>query len=85
LPAYPPRGLAIASKYRNAGQTCVCTNRILVQDGVYDAVEKVEAHIAAPSRRAPLEYGIVGINEGIILPARSALRRHQGKRHRPLV
>jgi succinate-semialdehyde dehydrogenase / glutarate-semialdehyde dehydrogenase len=46
LPAYPPRGLAIASKYRNAGQTCVCANRILVQDGVYDAVEKVEAHIA---------------------------------------
>jgi len=37
---------AIASKYRNTGQTCVCTNRVLVQDGVYDAfsaklVEKV--------------------------------------------
>ena len=28
---------ALASKYRNTGQTCVCTNRILVQDGVYDA------------------------------------------------
>jgi succinate-semialdehyde dehydrogenase/glutarate-semialdehyde dehydrogenase len=28
---------AIASKYRNTGQTCVCTNRILVQDAVYDA------------------------------------------------
>ena len=28
---------AIQSKYRNSGQTCVCTNRILVQDGVYDA------------------------------------------------
>jgi succinate-semialdehyde dehydrogenase / glutarate-semialdehyde dehydrogenase len=28
---------AIGSKYRNAGQTCVCVNRILVQDGVYDA------------------------------------------------
>jgi succinate-semialdehyde dehydrogenase/glutarate-semialdehyde dehydrogenase len=28
---------AIASKYRNAGQTCVCANRILVQDTVYDA------------------------------------------------
>jgi succinate-semialdehyde dehydrogenase/glutarate-semialdehyde dehydrogenase len=28
---------ALASKYRNAGQTCVCANRILVQDGVYDA------------------------------------------------
>jgi succinate-semialdehyde dehydrogenase/glutarate-semialdehyde dehydrogenase len=28
---------AMASKYRNAGQTCVCANRLLVQDGVYDA------------------------------------------------
>jgi len=28
---------AMASKYRNAGQTCVCVNRILVQDEVYDA------------------------------------------------
>jgi len=28
---------AIASKYRNAGQTCVCANRIFVQAGVYDA------------------------------------------------
>ncbi len=28
---------AMASKYRNAGQTCVCANRILVQDRVYDA------------------------------------------------
>lgn len=27
---------AIASKYRNTGQTCVCTNRLLVQSGVYD-------------------------------------------------
>jgi succinate-semialdehyde dehydrogenase/glutarate-semialdehyde dehydrogenase len=27
----------IASKYRNAGQTCVCANRILVQDGIFDA------------------------------------------------
>ena len=26
----------IASKYRNSGQTCVCTNRLLVQDGVYE-------------------------------------------------
>jgi succinate-semialdehyde dehydrogenase/glutarate-semialdehyde dehydrogenase len=28
---------AMASKYRNAGQTCVCANRLLVQDGIYDA------------------------------------------------
>lgn len=27
---------AMASKYRNAGQTCVCANRLLVQDGVYE-------------------------------------------------
>jgi len=27
---------ALASKYRNAGQTCVCANRLYVQDGVYD-------------------------------------------------
>ncbi len=30
----------MASKYRNTGQTCVCANRILVQDGVYDAFAK---------------------------------------------
>jgi len=28
---------AMISKYRNAGQTCVCANRILVQEGIYDA------------------------------------------------
>ena len=33
---------ALISKYRNAGQTCVCSNRLLVQDSVYDAfVEKL--------------------------------------------
>ncbi|WP_417834799.1 NAD-dependent succinate-semialdehyde dehydrogenase [Thalassospira xiamenensis] len=38
---------AIASKYRNAGQTCVCANRILVQEGVYDAfAEKLAAAVA---------------------------------------
>jgi succinate-semialdehyde dehydrogenase/glutarate-semialdehyde dehydrogenase len=31
---------AIASKFRNTGQTCVCANRILVQDSVYDAFAK---------------------------------------------
>ena len=31
---------ALASKYRNTGQTCVCANRLLVQDGVYDAFTK---------------------------------------------
>jgi succinate-semialdehyde dehydrogenase / glutarate-semialdehyde dehydrogenase len=37
---------AIASKYRNAGQTCVCSNRLYVQAGVYDAfVEKLAARV----------------------------------------
>ena len=37
---------AIASKYRNAGQTCVCANRMLVQAGVYDAfAEKLAARV----------------------------------------
>ncbi len=37
---------AIASKYRNAGQTCVCANRILVQDSVYDKFAKKLAEAA---------------------------------------
>ncbi|MEO7953989.1 MAG: NAD-dependent succinate-semialdehyde dehydrogenase [Polaromonas sp.] len=37
---------AMASKYRNAGQTCVCANRIYVQDGVYDEfVQKFAAKV----------------------------------------
>jgi succinate-semialdehyde dehydrogenase/glutarate-semialdehyde dehydrogenase len=37
---------AIASKYRNTGQTCVCANRLLVQDGVYDAfAQKLAARV----------------------------------------
>jgi len=39
---------AVMSKYRNAGQTCVCTNRFLVQDGVYDEfVEKLTTAVNA--------------------------------------
>jgi succinate-semialdehyde dehydrogenase / glutarate-semialdehyde dehydrogenase len=39
---------AIASKYRNAGQTCVCANRIYVQDSVYDVfATKFTAKVAA--------------------------------------
>ena len=39
---------AIASKYRNTGQTCICANRILVQDGVYAAfAEKLSSAVQA--------------------------------------
>ncbi|RUM96639.1 NAD-dependent succinate-semialdehyde dehydrogenase [Pseudaminobacter arsenicus] len=38
---------AIVSKYRNAGQTCVCANRLFAQDGIYDAfVEKLALRVA---------------------------------------
>ncbi len=38
---------AIASKYRNTGQTCVCTNRLLIQSGIYDAfAEKLAAAVS---------------------------------------
>src|SRR5690242_20824867 len=43
---------AIASKYRNAGQTCVCANRILVQDGVYEAFAKRLAETAGADRKS---------------------------------
>lgn len=39
---------AMASKYRNAGQTCICANRILVQSSIYDEfMEKYRAKVAA--------------------------------------
>ena len=51
---------AIASKYRNTGQTCICTNRFLVQDSVYDAfVEKLTAKVKAMKQGGGFEDGVV--------------------------
>jgi succinate-semialdehyde dehydrogenase/glutarate-semialdehyde dehydrogenase len=51
---------AIASKYRNAGQTCVCANRIYVQEGVYEAfVEKFAAKVKAFKVGNGFEDGVV--------------------------
>jgi succinate-semialdehyde dehydrogenase/glutarate-semialdehyde dehydrogenase len=44
---------ALASKYRNTGQTCVCANRFLVQDGIYDAFAAKFAAAAAKLNPAP--------------------------------
>ena len=44
---------AMASKYRNAGQTCVCANRLLVQDGVYDAFAAKLAEAVAKLKVGP--------------------------------
>ncbi|HUD91378.1 NAD-dependent succinate-semialdehyde dehydrogenase [Sphingobium sp.] len=44
---------AMVSKFRNAGQTCVCANRILVQDGVYDAFAEKLAKAVSALKVAP--------------------------------
>jgi len=50
---------AIQSKYRNAGQTCVCANRFLVQAGIYDAfAEKLAAASKALKVGNGLENGV---------------------------
>jgi len=53
---------AMASKYRNAGQTCVCANRILVQSGIYDRfaaalVEAVKKLNVGPGTEAGVAIG----------------------------
>lgn len=51
---------AIAAKFRNAGQTCVCTNRFYVQSSVYGVfVEKFVAAVKALKVGSPLEAGVV--------------------------
>ncbi|HVZ07762.1 NADP-dependent succinate-semialdehyde dehydrogenase [Rhodopila sp.] len=50
---------AMASKYRNTGQTCVCANRLLVQDGVYDAfAQKLKAAVEAMKVGNGMEPGV---------------------------
>jgi len=43
----------MASKFRNAGQTCVCANRILVQDGIHDAFAEKLAKAVSALKIAP--------------------------------
>ncbi|MFD0986273.1 NAD-dependent succinate-semialdehyde dehydrogenase [Methyloligella solikamskensis] len=51
----------LASKYRNAGQTCVCANRILVQSGIYD-------RFADALLEAIQSYGVgSGLEEGTVI------------------
>lgn len=53
---------AVASKFRNAGQTCICANRFYVQDGVYDAfvaglAQEVEAMRVGRGTSAGVDVG----------------------------
>ena len=67
---------AFASKYRNAGQTCVCSNRLYVQSGVYDEfVEK----FAAKVKTAKVGNGFEdGVNQGPLIEeaALEKVQRH---------
>ena len=67
---------AIASKYRNAGQTCVCANRLYVQDGVYDEfVKKFAAKVQALKVGNGFEDGV--LQGPLIEPAAVAkVQRH---------
>jgi succinate-semialdehyde dehydrogenase/glutarate-semialdehyde dehydrogenase len=51
---------AIASKYRNTGQTCVCANRLLVQDGVYGEFSE---KLAAAVGKLRVGDGLKGVTE----------------------
>ncbi len=67
---------AIASKYRNAGQTCVCANRLYVQSGVYDEfVQKFAAKVQALKVGNGFEDGVM--QGPLIEPAAVAkVKRH---------
>ena len=63
---------AMMSKFRNTGQTCVCANRILVQDAVYDAFA---AQLARATRSLKVGPGLeAGVNQGPLID-RAALEK----------
>ena len=67
---------AFASKYRNAGQTCVCSNRLYVQEGVYD---EFVTKFAAKVKTAKVGNGFEdGVNQGPLIEeaALDKVQRH---------
>jgi succinate-semialdehyde dehydrogenase / glutarate-semialdehyde dehydrogenase len=66
---------ALASKYRNAGQTCVCANRLYVQDGIYDRfVEKLALKVKAIKVGNGFE---AGVNQGPMIDDDAVLKIEQ--------
>lgn len=63
---------AIISKYRNAGQTCVCANRLYVQDGVYEAFA---TKLVAAVEKLKVGNGVeAGVNQGPLIDG-AAIRK----------
>jgi succinate-semialdehyde dehydrogenase/glutarate-semialdehyde dehydrogenase len=66
---------AIASKYRNAGQTCVCANRLYVQDGVYDEFAR---KLAAAVGKLKVGNGIEdGVTTGPLIEEKAVVKVEQ--------
>ncbi|HWX03644.1 NADP-dependent succinate-semialdehyde dehydrogenase [Collimonas sp.] len=66
---------AMASKYRNAGQTCVCANRLYVQDGVYDAFA---AKLVAAVAKLKVGNGLQeGVTQGPLIDEKAVLKVEQ--------
>jgi succinate-semialdehyde dehydrogenase/glutarate-semialdehyde dehydrogenase len=66
---------AIASKYRNAGQTCVCANRLYVQDGIYDAF--AEKLVAAVARLKVGNGQHAGVTQGPLIEEKAVAKVEQ--------
>ncbi|TAJ59016.1 NAD-dependent succinate-semialdehyde dehydrogenase [Variovorax sp.] len=65
----------VASKFRNAGQTCVCANRIYVQAGIYDAVA---ARLVAAVEAMRVGNGLeAGITQGPLIDGRAVAKVRQ--------
>src|SRR6266478_6405682 len=63
---------AIASKYRNTGQTCVCANRLLVQAGVYDAFARKLSEAVGKLR---VGDGLAGVtDQGPLIDAKAVAK-----------
>ncbi|WP_343733381.1 NADP-dependent succinate-semialdehyde dehydrogenase [Duganella sp.] len=66
---------ALASKFRNTGQTCVCANRIYVQDGVYDAFA---ARLAAAVNALKVGNGMEpGVTQGPLIDEKAVHKVEQ--------
>ncbi len=66
---------ALASKYRNTGQTCVCANRLLVQAGVYDAFS---GKLAQAVRKLRIGDGLAGATEqGPLIDAKALAKMEE--------
>ena len=63
---------AIASKYRNAGQTCVCANRLYVQDGVYEAF--AQKLVAAVGKLKVGDGTEPGVTQGPLIEEKAVLK-----------